>query len=106
MSDFEKELVQSFKDAVKESLEDSTVDLISDMVRDNPDWWASEAHQAVKTALTEAAKCKELIQEIVKEYLTEMDIGAILREQIQNRLESMITPELILKAAKDAMKGE
>lgn len=105
MSDFEKELVQSFKEAVKESLSDSTVDLISDMVHGNPDWWAGEAHQAVKTALTEAAKCKELVQEIVKEYLTEIEIDAIVEEQIQKQLDSKITPELILKAAKENMKG-
>lgn len=106
MDNFEETLVQSVKDAITEAIACNGTDLLSDMVHDNPDWWAEEAHKAVKTTLELAVKHKELTKEIIKEFLEEYDVYEMLRVQINDTLHSMITPDLILKAAKDAMKGE
>lgn len=102
----EEAIVEAVKNGLKELIMDSGVDLVSDMVQDNPSWWAEEAHKLVHLSIEEASKNKGLIEAVIKEYLTELDVDAIVQSKVEEKLDSLITPALVLQAAKENLKGE
>lgn len=68
------------KEAVKDYLEDQTVDLVSDMVRDNPDWWAEQVSSVIQPALKKAIEdsADRLLIPILKEIVGEVvDVASL-----------------------------
>lgn len=87
------------KEAVEKYLEDQTVDLVSDMVQDNPDWWAEQVSTVIQPALKKAIKdsAERLLTPILKELVGEVIDVASLEDRANDIAES---------AVKDLLQGK
>jgi len=96
--EFEKTLIE----AVKEAVNDSSLDLLSDMVRDNPDWWSETirnfCEDTIKKALKDDRLIKQIVQDILGDYLSDIDLevmaSEILEEKIKDSILDKITVEI------------
>lgn len=80
------------KEAVKDYLEDQTVDLVSDMVEDNPCWWAEQVSSVIQPALKTAIKdaAERLLTPILKEIVGEVIDVASLEDRANDIAESAV----------------
>jgi len=98
--DFEKTLIE----AIKEAVDDCSIDLLSDMVKDNPDWWAGEIKEVftdtIKKALKDAELIKAVVSEMLAEYLSEIDLQIMASEIIEEKIKDSILDKISVEVKK------
>ena len=98
--DFEKTLIQ----AIKEALDDCAIDLLSDMVRDNPEWWSETIRKfcedTIKKALQDERLIKQIIQDILGEYLSDIDLEVMASKIIEEKIKSSILDKITVEVKK------
>lgn len=91
MIDVDKILQESCEDA----FEQIGVDLVSDMVHNNPDWWAEKVATLVNESLRKALNdkvhdiLKEILRELVEELVDDDYIEDIAQEIIEEKLKNV-----------------
>ena len=98
--DFEETLIK----AIKEALDDCSVDLLSDMVRDNPEWWSETIRKfcedTIKKALQDDRLIKQIIQDILVEYLSDIDLEVMASKIIEEKIKSSILDKITVEVKK------
>lgn len=102
--EFNKEFEEHLISAIKEAVNDSAPDLLSDMVHDNPDWWANELvsvfESTIKKALKEEKLVKEIIEKIMTEYIDELDVTQLAEEIIETKIKDTILDKITVEVKK------
>ena len=98
--DFEETLIK----AIKEALDDCSVDLLSDMVRDNPKWWSETIRKfcedTIKKALQDDRLIKQIIQDILGDYLSDIDLEVMASKIIEEKIKSSILDKITVEVKK------
>ena len=98
--DFEETLIK----AIKEALDDCSVDLLSDMVRDNPEWWSETIRKfcedTIKKALRDDRLIKQIIQDILGDYLSDIDLEVMASKIIEEKIKSSILDKITVEVKK------
>lgn len=99
-----KEFEETLIEAIKEAVTDSAPDLFSDMVHDNPTWWADELvsvfESTVKKALKEEKLVKEIIERIMSEYIDGLDVTQLAEEIIEAKIKDTILDKITVEVKK------
>lgn len=98
--EFEKTLIE----AIKEAVDDSAVELFSDMTRDNPDWWSEKLVKVFTDTVKKALKDEELVtnilREIFVEFINDIDLEALASEIIEEKIKSSILDKITVEVKK------
>lgn len=88
------------KESIEEAIENRGLDLISDMVEDNPDWWARQVSKVLDPALKKAlmsttkALLKACAEEAVKEYCEDNMLSNLIEESVKEHIKSIPIKEI------------
>lgn len=98
--DFEETLIK----AIKEALDDCAIDLLSDMVKDNPDWWSEKIRKFCEDTLMKALKdeglVNQIIQDILADYISAIDLEEMASEIIEEKIKSSILDKVTVEVKK------
>lgn len=98
--EFEKTLIE----AIKEAVDDSAVELFSDMTRDNPDWWSEKLVKVFTDTVKKALKDEELVtnilREIFVEFINDIDLEAMASEIVEEKIKSSILNKITVEVKK------
>lgn len=98
--EFEKTLIE----AIKEAVDDSAVELFSDITRDNPDWWSEKLVKVFTDTVKKALKDEELVtnilREIFVEFINDIDLEAMASEIIEEKIKSSILNKITVEVKK------
>ena len=98
--EFEKTLIEAIKGAV----DDSAIDLLSDMVKDNPEWWSETIRKfcedTIKKALKDDRLIKQIIQDILGDYLSDIDLEVMASELIEEKIKDSILDKITVEVKK------
>ena len=99
--EFEKTLIE----AIKEAVDDSAVELFSDMTRDNPDWWSEKLVKVFTDTVKKALKDEELVtnilREIFVEFINDIDLEVMASEIIEEKIKSSILNKITVEVKND-----
>lgn len=98
--EFEKILIE----AIKEAVSDCSLDLLSDMVKDNPEWWSETIRKfcedTIKKALKDERLIKQIIQDILGDYLSDIDLEVMASEIIEEKIKDSILDKITVEVKK------
>lgn len=98
--EFEKTLIE----AIKEAVDDCSIDLLSDMVKDNPEWWSETIRKFCEDTLMKALKderlVRQIIQDILGDYLSDIDLEVMASEIIEEKIKDSILDKIIVEVKK------
>ena len=98
--EFEKTLIE----AIKEAVNDSSLDLLCDMVKDNPDWWSETIRKfcedTIKKALKDDRLIRQIIQDILGDYLSDIDLEVMASEIIEEKIKDSILDKITVEVKK------
>lgn len=83
------------QEACEKAFEDVGVDLVSDMVRDNPDWWSHQVVKVLEPSLKKAIEDKaekllrELLEEVAEEHCDSRLVEGLTRDVIEKKLKNV-----------------
>lgn len=99
-----KEFEETLIEAIKEAVDDSALDLFSDMVKDNPEWWSSKLvdvfTDTVKKALKDERLVTQILREILGEYMSDIDLSVMASEIIEEKIKDSLLDKLIVEIKK------
>lgn len=99
-----KEFEETLIEAIKEAVDDSAVDLFSDMVQDDPEWWSSKLVEiftdTVKKALKDERLVTQILREILGEYISDIDLSAIASEIIEEKIKDSLLDKITVEVKK------
>ena len=98
--EFEKTLIE----AIKEAVDDTAIDLLGDMVKDNPDWWSEKLkdvfESTIKKALKDERLIRQIIQDILGDYLSDIDLRSLASEIIEEKIKDSILDKITVEVKK------
>lgn len=101
---FSEEFEKTLIDAIKEAVDDCSIDLLSDMVEDNPDWWSEKIRKFCEDTIMKAIKderlVKQIIQDILGDYLSDIDLEVLASEIIEDKIKSSILDKITVEVKK------
>jgi len=101
---FSKEFEETLIEAIKEAVDDSAVDLFSDMVKDDPEWWSSKLVEVftdtVKKALKDERLVTQILREILGEYLSDIDLNVMASEVIEEKIKDSLLDKITVEVKK------
>lgn len=99
--EFEKTLIE----AIKEAVDDSALDLLNDMVKDNPEWWSETIRKfcedTIKKALKDDKLIKQIIQDILGDFLSDIDLEVMASEIIEEKIKDSILNKITVEVKND-----
>lgn len=69
--DLNEIIEEQLKTSITNAIKDCGPDIVSDMVRDNPDWWTRDIREVFETSIKKALKNDKLIREVLLEILAD-----------------------------------
>lgn len=98
--EFEKTLIE----AIKEAVNDCSIDLLNDMVRDNPEWWSETIREFCEGTINKALKderlIKQTIQDILGDYLSDINLEVMASEIIEAKIKDSILDKITVEVKK------
>ena len=102
--EFSKDFEETLIKAIKEALDGCSIDLLSDMVRDNPEWWSETIRKfcedTIKKALQDDRLIKQIIQDILGDYLSDIDLEVIASDIIEDKIKNSILDKITVEVKK------
>lgn len=102
--EFSKDFEETLIKAIKEALDGCSIDLLSDMVRDNPEWWSETIRKfcedTIKKALKDDKLIKQIIQDILGDYLSDIDLEVMASEIIEEKIKDSILDKITVEVKK------
>lgn len=83
------------QEACEKAFEDIGVDLVSDMVQDNPDWWSHQLVKVLEPSLKKAIEDKaekllrEILKEVAEDYCDSRLVEGLARDVIDKKLKNV-----------------
>lgn len=83
------------KEAVLNAIGDIGVDLVSDMVHSNTDWWANQVVKVLEPSLKKALEdkadrlLKEILEEVVKEHCDNNLVESLAQTIVETKLQCL-----------------
>jgi len=101
---FNEEFENALIDSIKEAVDNSAVDILSDMVSDNPDWWSAKIREVFEETITKALKddrfVKQTVSDFLSDYLNEIDLQVMASEILEDRIKDAIIDKLVVEVKK------
>ena len=101
---FSEEFEQTLIKAIKEAVDDCSIDLLSDMVKDNPEWWSETirnfCEDTIKKALKDERLIKQIIQDILGDFLSDIDLEVMASEIIEEKIKSSVLDKITVEVKK------
>lgn len=95
--EFEKTLIE----AIKEAVDDSALDLLNDMVKDNPEWWSETIRKfcedTIKKALKDDKLIRQIIQDILGDFLSDIDLEVMASEIVEEKIKDSILDKITVE---------